>query len=220
MKSNKKIISILTTLLCVGILLTATGCGKPKPSAADSGKFFFNFLIKHDKTDIAEFGITEDQANNIIKTEKDSTKNQTRMNVLKAGMTVSEEQLDAITEAQYNALKLLDATVESSSENGNEATITITTPYIDFSAIDNKAANDAQESVKALGLTNPKEAIDKFTEQYVENLIAGLKDAKPSSETNEGTYKFKKDSKSGLWVPDMDEEAFGEQLAKLAQQKN
>lgn len=218
MKRNKKIISILTILICVGILLTA--CGKPKPTVTDSGKFFFNFIIKHDKTDEDKFGIKEEEADNIIKTQTDATKNQTRMNFSKAGMLISEEQLDKITEGQYDALKSLDATIESSSENGDQATITIKTPYVDFTAIDTKAANDAQTSVKALGLTDQKEAVDKFKEQYIENLLTGLKNSKPSSETNTGTYKFKKDSQSGLWVPDMDSKAFGEQLIKLADQKN
>lgn len=219
MRINKRIISILTILLCMGVLLSATGCGEPKPTAVESGQFFFNYLIKHDKTGIEKFGITEEQANDMIKAQTDITKNQTRMNFSKAGMLISEEKLDSITEAQYNALKTLDATVEASSESGNETTITVTTPYIDFTGIDTKAANDAQQSVMALGITDEKELTDKFKDQYIENLLAGLKDAKPSSETNKGTYKLKKDSKSGLWVPDMDSQEFGKQLAKLTQQK-
>lgn len=218
MKKSKKIISILFVLICLGGVLTA--CGKPKPTAVDSGKFFYNFLVKHDKTDIDKFGIKEDEADNILKIQTDATKNQTRMNFTKAGMLVSDEKLDKITEAQYSALKSLDVTVESGSENGDQATIKMTTPYIDFTAIDTKAANDAQSSIKALGLTNQKEAIDKFKDQYIENLTNGLKEAKPSSDTNTGTYKFEKDSKSGLWIPDMDEKAFGEQLIKLVEQKN
>ncbi|MBN7577125.1 MULTISPECIES: hypothetical protein [Clostridium] len=216
MKINKKIVLMLITLLCIGIILTTAGCSK-KPTASESGKFFFNFLIKHDKTDIGKFGIKEDDANNIIKTQMDATKNQTRMNFTKAGILISDEELDKITEAQYNALKSLDATVEAGSENGSEATITITTPYIDFNAMDTKATNDAQDSTIALGITDQKEAINKFKDKYIENLLAELGSAKPSSETNKGTYKFKKDAQSGLWVPDMKAEEFGEQLVKLAE---
>ena len=46
--------------------------------------------------------------------------------------------------------------------------------------------------------------VKKLLNNYSQNLLDGLKNAKPSSETNKGIYQFKKDSKTGFWMPDMD----------------
>lgn len=213
MKLGKKIISILTMLLCIGVLLTATGCGE-KTTPKESAQFFFDLMIKQDTTNIDKFGMTEESVKDLLKTEKDTTKTQTRGNFTKAGLTISDEKLDAIVDAQYNALKLLTATVDVTSESGDKATLVIKNTYIDFTALDEKAANDAVETVKALGLTDQKEALDKLTAQYIENLLAALKSATPSTDMNEATYEFKEDS--GEWVPSMDSAEFGKQLATLS----
>lgn len=213
MKLSKKIISILTMLLCIGVLLTATGCGA-KTTPAESAQYFFELTIKQDTTNVDKFGMTEDEAKTLLKTETDATKTQTKSNFTKSGLTISDEKLDAIVAAQYKALKSLTVTTEATSESGKQATVVIKNTYIDFTAIDEKAATDAVESVKALGLTDQKEAMDKLTAQYIENLLAALNSATPSTDMNEATYEFKEES--GEWIPSMDSTEFGKQLATLA----
>lgn len=218
MKLSKKVTRLLTMLLCVGVLLTTTGCGKQKVSATESAKIYFNLLVHQDITDADKFGITEDAANDLIKQEKDITKTETRKNFAASGLTISEDKLIAIVDAQYMALKSTTVTIQATSESSTAATIVMKATYLDFTAIDQKAADDAQATVQALGLTNEKEALDKLKDVYIENIITGLTNAKPSTETNEDTYEFKKDS--GDWVPVMDSEKFGEALINLVQKSN
>jgi len=220
MIKSKKLMSVLMTAI-LGSALFLTGCGEKTAAADVTVKAFYNLYITGDSTEIEKIALTKDevtQVNNKLKTESEAA---TKKNVTNSGYKISDAQLELIYNAQREALKKLTVTTELVSEDGDNATVKLTTTYIDMKTIDTKAAEDAYTEVKAMQLTSVSEANTKFIESYANKLAEGLKAAPQSTETKEDTFVCEKktydvDGKNKDIFTPKDMESFGRSVAKMA----
>lgn len=197
---NKK----FTALLLVSILVLScvvTGCGKqitPKECAQIWWEIAFN-----DMSNVSKVNITEEQSKTILEKSTEKNLSTLKTTFTSQGLTVTDEQIKEYFEAVIEASKKATVTIEEVSNDGKTAQVKYKTTYIDANKMATKAANEAVESVKALGLTNQKEAMAKYSELVIKNLITEFKNATFSEDTNEKTYTFTKKDK--IWAPENQE---------------
>lgn len=197
---NKK----FTALLLVSILLLScvfTGCGKeitPKECAQVWWEIAFN-----DMSNVSKINITEEQSKTILEKSTEKNLSTLKTTFTSQGLIVTDEQIKEYFEAVTEASKKATVTIEEVSNDGKTSQVKYKTTYIDANKMATKAANEAVESVKALGLTNQKEAMTKYSELVIKNLITEFKNATFSEDTNEKTYTFTKKDK--IWAPENQE---------------
>ena len=125
-----------------------------------------------------------------------------------AGLSITEENLDAITEAQLNALKKVKATITTESSDKQTAVVKIQTNYLKLTEADEKAANEVLEEVQAMGLTDRQEILNVYSEKYTAKLIETLNAIEPVDDTVEKSFSFviekvDIDGKSkDMWIPE------------------
>ncbi|PRR84059.1 DUF5105 domain-containing protein [Clostridium vincentii] len=220
MKKSKKLMAVLMTAI-LGSALLLTGCGGKIATADVTAKAFYNLYILGDSTEIEKIALTNDESNQILDKLKSTSQDATKNLITSGGLQISDEQLDSIYNAEMEALKKLTVTTEIVSAEKDNATIKLTTTYIDLLTIDTKAAEEAANEANAMSLTDQTELNNKIVELYVNNLIEGFKAAQPSIETKEATFECQKqvyivDGKNkDVWFP-VDMETFGGNIAKMA----
>jgi len=219
MKRSKKLIAVLMTSI-LGSALFLTGCGE-KPETADvTVKSFYNLYILGDSTDIEKIALTKDDVNQKLEEVKSLTESEIKSNFVAGGLSISDDQLDTIYNAEMEALKKLTVTTEIVPEDKDKATVKLTTTYLDITAIDNKAAKETGDEVNAISLTNQSELDNKIVEVYVNKLIEGFKAAQPSAETKDETFECEKktyavDGKNKDIYAPVDMERFNTDINKM-----
>ena len=220
MIKSKKLIVVLTTSI-VGAALFLTGCGE-KPATADvTAKAFYNLYILGDSTEIEKIALTKDQSTQILDKLKSTSEAETENIIKSKGFQITTDELDAIYNAEMEALKKLTVTTEIVSEDKDKATIKLTTAYVDTTAIYNKALEGAKNEASAMGLTKQPELNNKVVELYKNKIIEGFKVAQPSTEIKESTFECQKQAfpvngeSKDLWFP-VDMEKFGADINKMA----
>lgn len=216
MKKIKK----LAVIFLAGILTTsvAVGCGNKKPSAEEAAKAYCNLFVLSDPTGLQELGISDDDINNAINTQKSESKMLTKANLTQAGFVINDDQLDQIYNSQIEALKKLTITTEVISETKNTADVKIITNYADFMTADEKAGEDAINEVNESQITDKAKILDI----YINNVTNNIKNIEPSTETLEETFNFKLEKVDlgggkikNMWTP-TDPYNFGVKISKMA----
>ncbi|PRR84058.1 hypothetical protein [Clostridium vincentii] len=188
MKKSKKLITVLMTAI-LGSALFLTGCAG-KPAAADvTVKAFYNLYILGDSTDIEKIALTKEEVAEKFEEVKTLTQSEIKANFAAGGLSISDDQLDAIYNSEMEALKKLTVTTEIVSEDDEKATVKLTTTYFDITAIDIKAATETSDEVSAMQLTSQSELDNKIVEIYSNKLVEGFKSAEPSTETKEEYFE-------------------------------
>jgi len=222
MRKSKKLIAVLITAI-LGSAVLLTGCAQ-KPVKADVAvEAFYNLYILGNSSEIEKIALTKDEVTKVYDLLKSTSEAATKKNVTSQPpyLQISNDQLDTIYNAQMEALKKLTVTTEIVSEDGDNATVKLTTTYVDMTAIDTKAGTDAGVEVLAMGLTNQAELYKKIVEVYTSKLSEGLKAAVPSTDTKETTFECSKktyavDGKNKDIYAPVDMEAFGAKVATMA----
>lgn len=197
MKKFKKM-AVISLALCV---LFIVGCSAKEKLTPDiTVTSLFNLYIKGDKEAVAKMKISKEDVDAIAKIQKDTTISSVRNNLKAAGLEVKEEKLEEFYNVRAETLKKLTCTSEILSQTKDSAEVKVKSTYIDEVAIDEKAANDALEAVKQMGLTDENEVVSKFGDEYIKNLVMGYQSATPSQDTKEKTFKITK--QHGVWLPE------------------
>lgn len=215
MKKIKK----LAVVFLAGILtasVTLVGCGDKKPSVDETARAIYNLYVLSDPTEIKRLGVSEEEVTKVADEQKSASKNATKMNINKAGLQISEDQLNQIYDAQMEALKKLTVMTEVVEETEDTAKVKIITNFADFMTADKKAGKDAAAKIKESQITDKT----KVVEIYVNNMINNLKAIEPSSEKKEDIFelklqKIKTDGKiKDIWMP-TNMTDFGTRLGKM-----
>lgn len=204
----KKVTKILAILLISILSLTVmTGCGKVDPPETVA-QGFFELITYNDTTKLESLGVSAEEFAPVKDFMKQAIKDNTKNNFKMAGLSITEEDLNAITEAQLNALKKVKATFTTESSDKQTAVVKIKTNYIKLTEVDEKAANDALQEIQAMGLTDRQQILDACTEKYTAKLIEGLNSLEPVEDTIEKSFSFtmQKVDIGGktkkMWVPE------------------
>ena len=209
MKNKKFTALLLITMLLLSCVVT--GCGK-EFTAKESAQIYWE-LGSGDMSNISKINMKEEDAKADIEKNKAEGIKDFKAQYAAQGLTATDEQISKLLDASAELLKKATVTIEEVSNDGKSAQIKYKTTYVDMIKLATKAKNDALESVKALGLTDQKQAMDKYSELYLENLVNELKNATFSEDTKEKTYTFTKKDK--IWVPDGDQKEFVKNLGEL-----
>lgn len=212
MKKMKRALVVVLSLVLIPMLMI--GCSlKPKVSADETAKILFDFYIKGDESGLSKIGVPKNIIDETVKLQKDTFSNMIKANFSAGKLTIKDEQIAEMYKWRSEALKKVTVTSEAVNKTDTYTEVKIKSTYINEGALDEKAVNDAIEAVKKLGLTNEKDATDKLTEAYINNLIKEYKEAKPSTETKEKTFKFTIQEK--VWMPENMSD-FGTSISKLS----
>lgn len=184
-----------------------TGCGKIDPPETVA-QGFFDLIVYSDTTKLESLGVSAEEFSTVKDFMRQGIKESIRNNFKMAGLSITEENLDAITEAQLNALKKVKATITTESSDKQTAVVKIQTNYLKLTEADEKAANEVLEEVQAMGLTDRQEILNVYSEKYTAKLIETLNAIEPVDDTVEKSFSFviekvDIDGKSkDMWIPE------------------
>lgn len=166
MNKSKKLLAVLMTAI-VGTTLLLTGCGE-KPVAADvTAKAFYNLFILGDSTEIEKIALTKDEVKQTLDTLKNEMQGTYRTEFGNGGLTISNEDLDAIYNAQMEALNKLTVITEIVSEDGDKATVKVSTNYVDINMVILKAQDDAVKEITEKSISTETEAVKLFIKKFI-----------------------------------------------------
>lgn len=220
MKKSKKLIAALMTSV-LGATLFLTGCGESSETADVTAKAFYNLYILGDSTEIEKIALTKDESTQILDRLKSTREDAIQEVITSKGFQITTDQLDDIYDAGMEALKKLTVTTEIVSEDKDKATVKLTTTYLDMVAIDAKSAEEAENEVNEMGLTDQTEWNNKYIEIYANKLVEEFKIVEPSTETKEATFECQKQvypvdgKKKDVWFP-VEMETFIANITKMA----
>lgn len=209
MKKLKRTAAVLLALLMIPTMLI--GC-KPKIKSDESAKILSNFIVKNDKTKVSQLISDKSQVNGYSKKVKDNFISKLRQGFLKGGVTITDDQCNQIYDAFMGSIKNVTITTKTVSESDTEATVNVKTNYIDLTQIIQNAATQARSEVMSMNLTSESEAKTKVVQSYIKYIVQDLKEAKPTTQTKDKDFKFKKGGDG--WIPS-NESDFEEQLGQM-----
>ena len=176
----KKRYAIIFILCLLPIL---SGCGRTKPTAADSVQAIYDMYILRETSGAAKLGMTVEDIANALNAYDNALSEAIRSNFSDSGLEISEETMDEICQARRDALARMHAECTLTSEEGQTALVTLSTTYFDEDTLDKDAAYSAREEADAAGFTDYDEYLNFIMEAYTRNLIEGYKSVTPSEDT-------------------------------------
>lgn len=197
--TKERIISAIIAIFLIFTLILSLSSCMGTVSLEKSAKLLAQYYVKHDESAIKKLGASSETAKEGIETEKAERKKEIQSSFARSGVEASDEQLEKIYEAQMEALKKVTITTDIVSEEEDTAEVKISMNYIDVESIDEKAAEEAFKDIEE-GQSNSDKLKKECLEKYVDNLVKGLEEAKPSTEKNEAIFTFEKGAMS--WVPE------------------
>lgn len=203
----KKILSTLL-LLCISIL-ALTGCSGPKLDAAETVSAFYCLYVLGDSSQILELGLTEEDAASLLNSYDEALMTTLRNNITASGLTIEDSVIAEIVAARKDALKAMTGSTTLISAEKDTAVVALNTTYFNEKELDERAANDAIESIDALDSTDYEELLAAASEAYAQNLIKEYRSVAASEDTKEITVECK--LTDNIWLPS-DMAGFGEEL--------
>lgn len=203
----KKIYVLLLTLSMVVSLLS--GCGKGKPTAADSVKAIYDLYILRDTTGVTALGMSQADITNALNAYDQALAQTIRSNFSTSGLEMDDETIADICKARVKALSKMNAEFKVSSQKDDTAIVTLSTTYFDEVALDTDAAYDAREAADAKNFTDYDAYLNFIMETYTQNLIAGYENVTPSEDRKEIVVTCT--IIDNMWLPE-DMATFGNEL--------
>ena len=197
--TKERIISAIIAIFLIFTLILSLSSCMGTVSLEKSAKLLAQYYVKHDESALRKLGASSETAKEGIETEKAERKKEIQSSFARSGVEASDEQLEKIYEAQMEALKKVTITTDIVSEEEDTAEVKISMNYIDVESIDEKAAEEAFKDIEE-GQKSSDELKKECLEKYVDNIVKGLEEAKPSTEKNEAIFTFEKGAMS--WVPE------------------
>ena len=206
----KKYGSFLLAVCLTAALLS--GCGREKPTAADSVKAIYDLYILRDFSGVSKLGMTEEEVDDALNAYDGALAETIRSNFSASGLEIEDETIEEICQARIDALAKMKATASVTSEEGSQAVVTLSTTYFDEVELDTDAAYAAREAADAAGFTDYDKYLDFLMENYTQNLIDGYHAVIPSEDTKDITVKCT--IIDNTWLPE-DMASFGSQLGAV-----
>lgn len=194
--------------LAVGIL---SGCGRAKPTAADSVKAIYDLYILGDTEGVSELGLTDENIADAQAAYDLALAATIRSNFSASGLEISEESLAAICQARKEALASMTAQFTLVSETGDQAQVLLSTTYFDELELDADAAYAARDEADQAGLTDYDEYMEFVMTCYTDHLIEGYQNVVPSEEIVSLTIDCT--IVNNVWMP-VDMSSFGSDLSQ------
>lgn len=199
----------LVLAVCLFIALLS-GCGREKPTAADSVKSIYDLYIRRDYSGVKALGMTEENVNAALAAYDSALSESIRSNFSASGMEIDDDTVEELCQARINALSKMEADFVVTSEEGSQAVVTVSTTYFNESKLDAEAGYAAREEADAAGFSDYSLYLDFIMEKYTQNLIKGYQAVTPSEDTKDITVTCI--IINNTWLP-QDMASFGKQLS-------
>lgn len=217
LKKYKFFRMILTTSLIGILLFTMSGCGSK--NIADPDKTmdaFYQMIARRNVSGLTALGINKEEADTTLKTYRSSMISTLKKSFSSAGVPISTTQAEDITDAVYDKLGTLDYEISIKKENEDEASVKVSSCYIDYLKIFKDAKTLTINNLKPQHIETLKDA----KKELIRNIIKGFETAEVSDNMHSKTFQLKKQKvKSGddtitLFFPE-DPQRIGSDLVKL-----
>lgn len=186
------------------------GCGREKPTAADSVQAIYDLYILGDTEGAYELGLANKDIVNAQTAYNNALADSIRTNFSASGLEIDEESVANICQARREALSRMTAEFTVISEHRDTAQVRLSTTYFDEQALDADAAYEARDAADQADLTDYQEYMEYVMASYTEHLIEGYHNVVPSEETVSITVNCR--IIDNVWMPE-DMSSFGGDLA-------
>lgn len=182
-------------------LFLLVGCDSPREAnfvALD----LYELIVKQTvNPSLTEIGFPEEVINATISHIKTTLEENIQSSLTTDdGITLSESQLQNLTNAYLAALHQLNATTRIISHEGSKkCTVELSTSYFDYKAIDEHAVKIALESINIRSYKNESLYLQDLMTIYIDELIKGYETTTPSTDFHTQTFEFKLENK--VWLP-------------------
>ncbi|MBE6014172.1 MAG: hypothetical protein E7241_02225 [Lachnospiraceae bacterium] len=211
----KKIIAlVMSAVLAVGVF---AGCGGKQVAADEYVLAMYKLVINRDSKAAKDVGVADKE----IKSFEDELKKsvETGINDINESYkksynaTVDKDLLTKYYDAYLKALTKLSgtATVEKSSDT--EATVKLTSTYMDMEALTGKAMEAASAKVKAAEYSEQTDYNIAVLTEYIKELTTQMEQFTPGKETQSTTIVVKKSKNSWTYS---DSTTFAQAITSLA----
>lgn len=179
---------ILSGILGFILLISLAGCGQntvtSKPE--DTMTAFYDLLIRQDTSSITELGIDKTEAENTLKTYQESMTSTIQKSFKDAGVSITKSQSQDIFDAISTKLASLDYKVTVKKQDGKEATVKVSSQYINYLDIFKQAKQTTLNELKPLHI----EKLSDAKKQLVSNVIEGFNSASISDDMHSQTFQL------------------------------
>lgn len=186
------------------------GCGRAKPTAADSVQAIYDLYILGDTEGAFRLGLSGKDIANARTAYDDALADSIRTNFSASGLEIDEENVAAICQARREALSRMTAEFTVISEQRDTAEVLLATTYFDEQALDADAAYAARDAADQADLSDYQEYLEYVMASYTEYLIQGYQDVVPSEDMVSITVHCR--IIDNVWMP-ADMSSFGGDLA-------
>lgn len=209
---------ILTAVLGLSMIVLTAGCGKNNIKDADKTMdAFYQLIIYQDTKSMTELGIDRSESKESLKTYQSSMISTIQTSFKNAGVSISKTQSQQIFEAISKKLAALDYKVEIVKDDDKEASVKVSSQYINYLDLFREAKNTTLNELKPLHI----ESLSGAKKQLVANVIETFENAKVSEDMHSKTFLLKQQKiKSGdqtirIFFPE-DYDQIGIQLIQIA----
>lgn len=200
----------LSFIFILGLLLL-TACQK-SPSASSVALNYYELIIKQNASGIISLGMPDETAKAITSQIRENLNTQISEKLgMNGRISIDNSKINQVAEAYLTSLQKLHATA-TDRKKGDYYLVTLSTSYIDYAAIDEKATQQALKEVDIRQFSDEVLYLTTLTDAYISHLITGYQNAEPSETYNESTFMFT--SQNGLWLPS-DYDTFTSELCNL-----
>lgn len=222
MRMKKSLRKLVTIALCSVFLIgTTTGCGFSSTVSADRTMDAFYQLFIYRNIDALEgIGIDAVDAHKAQLAYEDTTIETLKTTFRESGTSISNNQAKKIYSAIGKAFANLKYEVKITDDGSKNATVTVSSQYINYSKIFKDAKTKTIQELKSTHI----EEMEKAKDQLVANVVKGFEDATPSTDIHEKTFELKKkkiksgDNKLTMFYPKDLEQAGSDLLALVTNQ--
>lgn len=209
---------LLSGILGILLLFSLTGCGQSTTNSKpeDTMEAFYDLIIKQDTSSMDDLGIDAKESKETLKTYQTSMVSTIEKSFKNAGVAITKSQANDIFNAISKKLASLEYKVTVSSTDDKEATVKVSSQYINYLDIFKQAKQTTLDELKPLHI----EKLSDAKKQLVSNVIDAFESATVSNDMHNQTFKLKKQKiKSGkntirIFFPENYEEV-GTQLTKI-----
>lgn len=208
---------ILAGILGIAMLVLAAGCSKT--NIKDSKKTmdaFYQLIIYQNPKSMTKLGIDSQESKETLKTYQSSMVSTIQTSFENAGVSITKPQAQQIFKAVSKKLASLDYKVEIVKEDEKQASVKVSSQYINYLDLFQEAKKTTLRELKPLHI----EDLSGAKKQLVENVIEAFEGAKISKDMHSKTFQLKQQKiKSGdqtirVFFP-KDYEQIGVQLIQI-----
>lgn len=180
---------ILSGMLGFLLIISLAGCGQSSVSSKpeETMEAFYDLIIKQDTSSMTDLGIDSTESKETLKTYQSSMISTLQKSFKNAGVEITKSQAEDIFQAISDKLSSLEYKVSVSKNDDKEATVKVSSQYINYLDIFKQAKRTTLDELKPMHIENLSDA----KKQLVSNVVSAFKSAAVSSDMHSQTFKLK-----------------------------